>query len=347
MHMTVLEIAERIGADLEGDGAASVTGFSGIDEAGPGDLTFCSSPKYAPLLSESAAAAVLVNRDFAGTSAAPLLRVDDPYLAFIQVLRLMDVGPLRGPAGVHPSAVVDPSAEITPGASVGPLCVVEAEAVLGEGVTLMAGTFVGRGARLGAECVIYPNVTIREAVRLGKRVIVHSGTVLGSDGFGYLTRGGCHEKVPQTGTVIIEDDVEIGANVAVDRGTLGATLIRKGVKIDNLVHIAHNVTVGEGALLVAQVGVSGSTTVGAGATLAGQAGIVGHIRIGDGAQVGAQAGVTKSVPDGSRVSGYPAMEHDRARRLNAYYRRLPSLFDQLKRLEERIAELERDREKIL
>jgi UDP-3-O-[3-hydroxymyristoyl] glucosamine N-acyltransferase len=347
MQMTVLEIAERIGADLEGDGSLPVTGFSGIDEAGPGDLTFCSSPKYAPLLRESAAAAVLVDRGFAGDSAVPLLRVDDPYLAFIQVLRLMEIGPRRGPAGVHPSAVVDPSAVIAPGASVGPLCVVEAEAVLAEGVTLMAGTFVGAGARLDADCVIYPNVTIRESVRLGKRVIVHSGTVLGSDGFGYLTRGGCHEKVPQTGTVIVEDDVEIGANVAVDRGTLGATLIRKGVKIDNLVHIAHNVTVGEGALLVAQVGVSGSTTIGAGATLAGQAGIVGHIRIGDGAQVGAQAGVTKSVPDRSRVSGYPAMEHDRARRLNAYYRRLPSLFDQFKRLEERIEELERDREKIL
>jgi UDP-3-O-[3-hydroxymyristoyl] glucosamine N-acyltransferase len=345
--MTVLEIAERIGATLEGDGASPVTGFAGIDEAGPGDLTFCSRAKYAALLEASAAAAVLVRRDFAGRAAAPLLRVDDPYLAFIQVLRLLEVDTRRQPEGIHRTAVVAPTVSVGPGVSVGPLCVVEAGAALGAGVTLMAGVFVGEGTSLDDGCFIYPNVTIRESVRMGKRVIVHSGTVLGSDGFGYLTRDRCHEKVPQVGTVVIDDDVEIGANVAVDRGTLGATRIRRGVKIDNLVHIAHNVTVGEGSLLVAQVGISGSTEIGPRATLAGQAGIVGHIRIGEEAQVGAQAGVTKSVPDRARVSGYPAMEHDRARRLNAYYRRLPSLFDHIKRLEHRIEELERDREKVL
>jgi UDP-3-O-[3-hydroxymyristoyl] glucosamine N-acyltransferase len=170
--------------------------------------------------------------------------------------------------------------------------------------------------------------------------VVHAGTVLGSDGFGYARREGGYEKIPQVGTVVVEDDVEIGANVAVDRATMGVTRIGRGVKIDNLVHIAHNVSVGENTLLVAQVGISGSTQVGQDVTLAGQAGVMGHIRIGDRAMVGAQAGVTKDVPAGARVSGYPAMEHDRARRLNAYVRRLPDLFATLKRLEERVRELE-------
>jgi UDP-3-O-[3-hydroxymyristoyl] glucosamine N-acyltransferase len=347
MTWTVLEIAERLGASVQGGGSALVTGFAGVDEAGPGDITFCADSKYAPLVEKSKAAAVLVPPDFGGSSSAPLLRVEDPYLQFIRVVRLLRAETCRRPEGVHPTAVVDPSVAMGAGVSVGPLCVVERGAVLGDRVTLMAGVFVGEDASISEDSLIYPNVTVREGVKLGRRVIVHSGSVLGSDGFGYLSREGGHEKIPQVGTVIVEDDVEIGANAAVDRATFGATLIRRGVKIDNLVHIAHNVTVGEETLLVAQVGISGSAEIGRRATLAGQAGVVGHIRIGDEAQVGAQAGVTKPVPDRTRVSGYPAMEHDRARRLNAYYRRLPALSEEIKRLEERVQELERNQEKVL
>jgi UDP-3-O-[3-hydroxymyristoyl] glucosamine N-acyltransferase len=183
-------------------------------------------------------------------------------------------------------------------------------------------------------------VTVLHEIEIGERVVLHSGVVVGSDGFGYLTKDGVHEKVPQVGTVVVEDDVEIGANAAIDRGTLGATRIGRGVKIDNLVHIAHNVTVGEHSLLIAQVGISGSTRIGHHAVLAGQVGVAGHVEIGDGAMVGAQAGVSKSVPAGTKVSGYPAMEHDRARRLNAYYRRLPRMQQRIRELEERLERLE-------
>lgn len=347
MELTVGEVATRLGAEVDGDPSIPVTGLAGMAEAGPGDLTFCSVPKYYPAAARTTAAAVIVPVAFRESCPAALIRAEDPYAAFIRILRLFRSDTPKRPPGVDPTAVIDPAATVGEDVSVGPLCVVEAGAVLGDRATLCPGVYVGPRARIGADSYLYPSVVVREDVVIGARAIVHAGTVLGSDGFGYLSRKSGHEKVPQVGTVIIEEDVEIGANVAVDRGTFGATRIGRGVKIDNLVHIAHNVTIGENALLVAQVGVSGSTRIGRNATLAGQSGVAGHIAIGEGVQIGAQAGVTKSVPDGARVSGYPAMEHDRARRLNAYYRRLPVLVEQLKQLEERVRELEREREKIL
>jgi len=283
---------------------------------------------------------------FKGSSPAALLRIDDPYLSFLRILKLFHPDVPARSRGVHPSSVVDPAAHLGENVAVGALCVVEAGARLEDGVTLAPAVFVGAGSTIGRDSYLHPNVTVREGVTLGERVIVHSGTVLGADGFGYLSRSGTHEKIPQIGRLVIEDDVEIGANVTVDRATLGETRIGRGVKIDNLVHIAHNVTVGEHSLLVAQVGISGSTRVGKHATLAGQVGIAGHITVGDGAMVGAQAGVTKTVPPGSRVSGYPAMDHDRARRLHAYYRRLPFLFEEIRRLQDRVQELEREKEGI-
>jgi UDP-3-O-[3-hydroxymyristoyl] glucosamine N-acyltransferase len=347
MQLTVGDIAEKLGATVEGDALTPVSGVAGIADAGTGDITFCAHPRLAELIPKSPASVIIVDGTYTGPSLAALVRVDDPYAGFLKVLKLFRADTPERPPGVHPTAIVDPSARLGSDVSVGALCVVEDEVVLENGVTLSPGVFVGARGRIAEGCYLYPNVTIREGVDIGKRVIIHAGTVIGSDGFGYLSRSDCHEKVPQVGTVIVEDDVEIGANVAIDRGTLGATRIGRGVKIDNLVHIAHNVTVGEDTLLVAQVGISGSTQIGRKATLAGQAGVVGHIRIGDGAQIGAQAGVTKSIPDHTRVSGYPAMEHDRARRLNAYYRKLPGLFEQIKVLEDRVRELEAEREKIL
>jgi UDP-3-O-[3-hydroxymyristoyl] glucosamine N-acyltransferase len=347
MQFSLGDIARSLGADLEGDPRTLVTGVAGITDAGPGQITFFANPKYAAEVPRTRASAVIVPRDYSGGSAAALLRTDDPYVGFVQVLRMFSEGSRERPVGVHPTAVVDPSARLGERVSVGALCVVEAGAILGDGVILAPGVFVGRDSVLGDGSYLYPNVTVRENVILGKRVTVHSGSVLGSDGFGYARHNGGHEKIPQVGSVVIEDDVEIGANVAIDRATMGATRIGRGVKIDNLVHIAHNVVVGDNTLLVAQVGISGSTQVGKDVTLAGQAGIVGHITIGDRAMVGAQAGVTKSVPADTKVSGYPAMEHDRARRLNAYARKLPLLFEHLKALEKRVRDLERERDGLL
>jgi UDP-3-O-[3-hydroxymyristoyl] glucosamine N-acyltransferase len=347
MEWKVGDIALRIGAALEGDPERAVTGVAAIQDAGPGDLTFCVKGRPVALVAGSSAAAVIVPLDHSGTSSAALLKSSDPYRAFLSVMPLFVTQNGDTPRAVHPSAVVHPGARLGKNVAVGPLSIVEDRVELEDNVTLAAGVFVGAGSRVGEGSCLFPHVVVLERVTLGKRVIVHSGTVLGSDGFGYLSCEGAHEKVPQVGTVVVEDDVEFGANVTVDRGTLGETRIGRGTKIDNLVHIAHNVVIGENTLLVAQVGISGSTRIGKNVILAGQSGVAGHITVGDGAMVGAQSGVTKPVPPGARVSGYPAMNHDRARRLHVYYRRLPALFEELRRLEGRIRELERERERVL
>jgi len=347
MQMKVGEIAKLVNATLSGDPETVVTGVAAIGDAGPGDVTFCAQAKYAVLVPTTSAAAVLIPNGHTATSHAALLSVADPYHAFLSIARAFHAELPDRPKGIHPSAVIDASARVGKDVSIGPCVVVEQGAEIGDGVILGPGAFVGTKAVIGEGSYLFPNVIVLHLVRLGRRVIVHAGTVIGSDGFGYLQRDGLHEKVPQLGTVVVDDDVEIGANVAIDRATLGETRIGKGVKIDNLVHIAHNVTVGEGTLVVAQVGISGSTQIGSGVTIAGQAGLAGHIKVGDGATIGAQAGVTKPVAAGERVSGYPAMDHERARRLNAYYRRLPGLYEQLRALEDRVRELERERERVL
>ena len=347
MQMKVGEIAKLVNATLVGDPETLVTGVAAIGDAGPGDVTFCAQAKYASLVPNTEAAAVLIPNGHPATSRAALLSVADPYHAFLSIARAFRAElPVRE-RNVHPSAVVDPSVRLGKDVCIGACAVVEKNAVIADGVTLCPGVFVGTDAEIGEQSYLFPNVIVLHGVRLGKRVIVHAGTVVGSDGFGYLQRDGQHEKIPQLGTVVLDDDVEIGANVAIDRATLGETRIGKGVKIDNLVHIAHNVTVGDGTLVIAQVGISGSTEIGNSVIIAGQAGVAGHIKVGDGATIGAQAGVTKPVPAGERVSGYPAMDHERARRLNAYYRRLPGLYEQLRALEERVRELERERERVL
>ena len=222
--------------------------------------------------------------------------------------------------------------------SIGETCVIEEGAVIGDRVVLWPGAYVGPGVHLGADCVVYPNANLLSSVQMGDRCIVHAGSVIGSDGFGYVHTATEHKKIPHLGTVRIGNDVEIGANVSIDRGTMGSTVIGNGVKIDNAVHIAHNVIIEDLALIVAQVGISGSSKIGMGAVLGGQAGIGGHMEVGAGAKVGAQAGVTKSVPPNTVVSGYPAMEHRRAKRLNGYLRRLPELMDRMKALEAKLQE---------
>jgi UDP-3-O-[3-hydroxymyristoyl] glucosamine N-acyltransferase len=337
--LSLAEVAHLVGGEVTNGANPIISGVAGIREAEPGDLTFLASRRYRSFLGTTRAAAVLVAR---GDSVnLPAVHVDNPALAFMRVLRhFSEAVKLTFPRTIHPTAVVDATAQLGRDVSIGAHVVVEGGVTIGDRTVLLPGTCILRHSRLGADCLVYPNVVVREHTEIGDRVILHAGVVLGSDGFGFLTEGTTLHKVPQIGRVVIEDDVEIGANSCIDRATTGVTRVRRGTKIDNLVQVAHNVEIGEDSLLCAQVGVSGSTVVGSRVKLAGQAGLVGHIRIGDDAVVGAQGGVTKSVAAATCVSGYPARDHQTALRQNAALGRLPEALDELRRLEARLAALE-------
>lgn len=330
--MRLAELAMRLDCELEGDGNIEITGVGTIENARPGEITFIGNPRYARHLSHTKASAVILPLDGPGAPVA-CLRTKEPYLAFARAVEQFH-RPVAVAIGVHPTAVVAPTARIGPGAAIGPYC------VIGERVQ------IGRDARLGAHVVIYPEVTIgdrfvahaqvtvRERVRIGNGVILYSGAVVGSDGFGHVASqdGGVH-KIVQAGDVVLEDDVEVGANATVDRAAVGSTILRRGVKIDNLVQIGHGCDVGEGSMLAAQVGLSGSTRVGKLVRMGGQSGAAGHLSIGDGAQVAAQGGVASSVAAGSTVGGYPAVAAPLWRRMTAALHRLPELFRRVRRLE--------------
>jgi UDP-3-O-[3-hydroxymyristoyl] glucosamine N-acyltransferase len=341
MECTVAEIARRLRARFEGDGAATVRGVAGLREAGPGDIAFFANPRSASYLRLTRAPAVVVAPDCEARCKAALIRVPEPDAAFQQIAVWFAPEPVPPAPGVHPCAVVDPQARLGAGLSIGPHAVIEAGAAIGDRCVIGAGCYVGHGVTIGEDSRLYPHVSLREHGRLGRRVIIHNGTVIGSDGFGYeVDEQGVRTKIPQTGIVEIGDDVEIGANVTVDRARFGRTRIGNGVKIDNLVQVAHNVVIGDHAVLVAQVGISGSTVVGSRAVLAGQSGVAGHLVIGPGAVVGGGAGVTKDVPAGAFVIGFPAAPHDKASRINAHLKRLPQLKERVRELEQRIKELE-------
>lgn len=343
MNKTLAEIADFVGGEVVGDGSTEIVDVAAIQEARKGELSFVSNPKYVKYVADTSASAVLLSREHSAEQlpdGTALILVDEPYEAFAKVMALFAPEGETVGEGVHPSAVVSESAVLGDGVAIGANAVVMDHATIGDHTVIHAGTFVGRSADIGRETTVFPNVTIRHGCVLGDRNIVHSGTVIGSDGFGFALSESSHTKVPQIGNVVIEDDVEIGANVCIDRATLGTTLVCRGSKIDNLVQIAHNVVIGEGSVVVAQVGISGSTKLGRGVVLGGQAGLVGHIEIGDGAMVGAQAGVTRSVPAGERVSGYPARKHSTARRLYAMVEHLPKLMAGVRGLESRVKRLE-------
>jgi UDP-3-O-[3-hydroxymyristoyl] glucosamine N-acyltransferase len=332
------ELAEQLGCRLEGDGDIEIRDVRGLEDAGPQDLTFVAHERYLPRLEASGAAAVILGEGLP-PAGRPALRTSNPVLAFARALSLFH--PTAPPVpGVHASTASAPDAQVDPTASIGPLCVLGPGAKIGPGTVLDAHVCVGAGVCIGRDCRIYPQVTLREGVVLGDRVTIHSGAVIGADGFGYARDGDRHVKIPQVGRVVIEDDVEIGANTTVDRATLGETRIGRGTKIDNLVQIAHNVRVGEDTVIVAQVGISGSSRIGSRVTLAGQVGIVGHVEVGDGVIVGAQAGVTKDIPAGSIILGSPAIPHGEFKRQVAAAARLPLLKKALKALEERLTALE-------
>lgn len=339
MRKTLKEIAELIGGELLGDGNTVITGISGIEEAGKGEITFLANPKYFPLLEKTQASAVITPRD-TESALKPLVRVDNPSLAFAKILSVFAPYEAKRPQGVHSTAILGKDVKLGRNVAIGPYAVIEEAASIGDNTVIYAGSFVGHHSAIGADTLIYPNVSIREQVTVGSRVIIHSGTVIGSDGFGFATIDGLHHKIPQIGTVEIGDDVEIGANVTIDRARFDKTVIGKGTKIDNLVQIAHNVVTGENCIIVAQAGISGSTSLGKNVTLAGQAGLVGHITIGDNAIVMAQSGVSKSVPEGAMVWGYPAKPEKIAKRVNACVHNLPRLYNTVAELKKKIAELE-------
>lgn len=334
------ELAEIVGGVVVGAGDVRINGVAGIKEAAEGEITFLANPKYESYLSKTRASAVIADRD--GDSPRPILKVSNPYLAFLKVVTLFSEDPLeRYPRGIHPSAIISESVRLGNDISIGAYTVIGKDVDIADRVTIMPLSCICDNVKIGTDCLIYPHVTIRESCEIGNRVIIHSGAVVGSDGFGYAKDGNTHHKIPQIGIVRLEDNVEVGANATIDRATTGVTLIKRGSKIDNLVQVAHNVVVGEDSVLAAQVGVSGSTELGKNVVLAGQAGLVGHIKIGDGAMVGAQGGVTKSIPPHTRVSGYPAREHNFARKIYAASTRLPDLLKEFHRLQKRVEALEK------
>ncbi len=341
MKKSLKEIAELIGGKVVGNESIEIEGVAEIEQAKKGEISFISDKKYLPLLETTQASAVIVSQEVKEAK-VPLIQAENPYLAFSKVMRTLV--PYKKPAkGVHPSAIISEGVDLGKGISIGARSVIGEKAKIGDNTIIYPLVYMGTGGRIGRDCIIYPQVMIREGVEIGDRVIIHSGTVIGSDGFGYIPHEGKQYKVPQIGKVVIENDVEIGANVTIDRATLGKTWIKKGVKIDNLVQIAHNVVIGENSIVVAQVGISGSTEIGKGVTLAGQAGVVGHIKIGNGAIVGGRAAVLKSVPSNTIVSGQPARPHLQAKRIEASVLKLPELYKLVRELKKRIEELEKKR----
>ncbi len=309
MELTVSELAALVGGQLasDADGSLKLSGAAALAEAVPGEVTFFGNPKYLPQLRASKASVALVPAAFAEEVPAICIRCENPTLAFSKVVEKFAPPPVRFAPGVHPTAYVASTATLGEGVSVQPHAVIEDGAVIGAGTVIGAQSFIGHSAQVGRDCLIHPHVTVSFRCKVGDRVILHSGVVLGSDGFGFEFQNGRHMKIPQVGIVQVDDDVEIGANTTVDRARFGRTWIGAGTKIDNLVQIAHNVVIGKHCIICSLAGISGSTRLGNYVTLAGQVGTVGHIEIGDQAIVGAQAGVSKSLPGGQTYIGSPAI----------------------------------------
>ena len=332
MKFTVREIAEQVGGEVVGDGGIELAGFAQADAAKPGDLTFAENEKYFRLAEKSQASAILAPEEF-DSEAKPVIRVTNARIAFARVLPLLFPQKEFAP-GIHPSAVIAESAQVDNSAHIGPNCVIGENAVIGRQAILEANCIVGDQSSLGQAVRLFPNVTIYPQSRIGDRVRIHSGSVIGSDGYGYVFDRDHHRKIPQVGGVVIGDDVEIGANCTIDRGALGNTVIGEGTKIDNLVQIAHNVVIGNHCLLVAQNGIGGSTKVGEYTTLAGQVGVVGHIEIGPKSVVAAKAGVLNNLDGGKQYMGFPAIPDREAKRQIIALKKLPELIKRIKKLEQ-------------
>lgn len=340
--MKVSEIAGLIGAKLEGNADLVISGVGKIEEAGPGEITFLANPKYKKYFETTKASAVIVSENFEGDrNDVTLLKTRDPYMAFVFTLRALAPPPDLLPPGIDPSARIAANAVIASDVRIGALACVRDGAHLNKGVSISPGCVIGEDVQIGENSFIYPNVTIYRGSKLGRNVTVHSGTVIGADGFGFAPKvDGGYEKIPQLGIVVIEDDVEIGSNCSIDRATLGETKVCRGVKIDNLVQIAHNVFIGENTVIAAQAGISGSTRIGKHCMIGGQVGFVGHIEIADNTSVGAQSGVSKGtkVP-GKTLFGYPAVEIRDAKRIEGAMKMLPDMIREVTALRHEVDKL--------
>lgn len=344
MKKTVTDIARLIDGKVVGDKKQVIKGFNSLEFAEEGDLTLLTNSKYFSKAAESRASAVVVGLDVT-IDGKTVIQTAHPSLSFSRIAALFSSIKNYAPKGIHPTAVIAKSAKLGRNISAGPYVVIEEKSVIGDNVILYAGCYVGGEVKIANNCTFYPQVIIYDRTEIGKNVIVHSGSVLGSDGYGYEQINGKHEKIPQLGIVVIEDDVEIGANVTIDRARFDKTFIGRGTKIDNLVQIAHNVAIGEDCLIISQVGISGSTKIGKNSILAGQAGLAGHLTIGENSIIAAQAGVIKSLPPGSKVSGYPAKPHEEAKIVNAHLQRLPHYVETIQAMQKRIEALEAEIQK--
>ena len=343
MSETLRKIAEYVGGELIGDGGAIIEGVNSLEGAGPQEISFCAGRRYQKVLQKSRARAVLVDEKQDHFSGAQII-VANAELAYARVAWLFAPPVCRYP-GISRDAVIHESCLFGEGVSVYPTVYVGDNAVVGEGTVLFPGVCIGENVTIGKRCLIYPNVSILRGCIIGDDVIIHAGTVIGSDGFGFVREGATSVKIPQTGIVQIDDQVEIGANNCIDRATFGKTWIKKGVKTDNLVQIAHNVVIGENTIVVSQAGISGSCTIGKGVLIGGQVGISDHVNIGDGVMIGSQSGIPKSIPAGQVVSGSPMLPHRVWLRSTSLTGRLPELNDRLRSLEKKVKILEQYLEK--
>lgn len=337
VEKTLQEIAKLVDGSVLGQADVIITGVTNIDNATHKDITFAVEPHLAEAATSQAGAVIIP--DTMTEFDKPAVLVANPRAAFKKLLELF-APKLEIQPGIHSTAIIGDNVKIGENVTLMPYAVIADDVTIGDGVIVYPHCYIGAGVVIGEQSIIYPSVTIREFCRLGSRVIVHSNTVIGGDGFGFLTEHGKHSKVPQVGTVIIEDDVEIGSHVGIDRATTDATIVKRGTKIDNLVHLGHNVVLGEDCLVVAQTGIAGSTIVGDRVTFAGQVGSTGHIKVGNDCIFAARSGLIGDVPDGSFYGGFPARPHKEWLRQEAYNRKIPDLIKQLRVLEKRLAKLE-------
>ena len=342
MKFTAQQIADYLQGAVEGDANAAVSTFAKIEEGEEGAISFLANPQYENHLYTTRSTIVLVNEDFKPSQPvqATLVRVKNAYDAIARLLSLYQ-STVQKREGIHPLACIAPTAQVGEGTYVGPFAYIGENAVVGKGCQIYSGAVIEEGAQVGDDCLFYPHVSVYHGCRVGNRVVLHSGCVIGADGFGFAPSDEGYEKIPQIGIVTIEDDVEIGANTCVDRSTMGTTIVRRGVKLDNLIQIAHNCEVGQHTVMSSQVGVAGSTKIGQWCMFGGQVGIAGHIKVGNRVSVGAQSGIPGNVKDGTTLMGYPAIDPKQFARSAAVYKKLPEMYSELNRLQKEVEELKK------
>ncbi len=345
MNKKLKEIAQIIEGELFGDENIIIKNVNDLEKAEPGDITFVKDEKYFDLAKKTKASCLIVPKKIDGLS-IPYIIVKDPYLAFVKILNILYLEKRSFYKGIHPTAIIGKNVKIFKEVSVGPYCVIEDNVIIKSKTVLGCFVYVGKNVEIGENVFIYPNVTIKEDTRIANNVIIHSGAVIGSEGFGYLQKEKGHIKIPQVGKVVIEDDVEIGANVCIDRATINETRISKGAKIDNLVHIAHNVFIGQNVLLLAQVGIAGSSKIGKNTILAGQTGVVDHITVGENVVAGPRTGIVQDVKDHQIVWGTPPIPFNEQKKIAVASRRLPKLINEFLELKKRLNKIEEEISKL-